>query len=465
MDYSTYNSPLSWRYGSSPMRRIFSEKHKYELWRKIWVALAKAHHKAGLVSQSELNDLIGKESNIDIEKILEIEKQTGHDVVAAIREFALTAKKGGGKIHLGATSMDIVDNAESIRIIEALDLVRSACLELLKLFSAKIIKYKDTVCLGYTHLQPAEPTTVGYRLAFYAQDLLIDFRMLRYIEKQIQVKGFKGAVGTSASYAKLLTGSSMTPYTMEKMVTDELGIKPFIVTSQVSSRKIDYLVLTLLSSIGSTLSKFAADLRILQSPMFGEWSEPFGSSQVGSSAMPYKKNPVSAEKICSLARYLISLPAVVLENASLSHLERTLDDSANRRIIFPTAFLTLDEIVSTAQKILKGLVVNEKRITHNLNVYAPFLATEAVLMESVKKGADRQKMHEILRKLSLKAWEEVITGRPNPLLELMKSDSRILRYIKKENINKVADVSTHTGDAGKRGMTLISQIQKEVISV
>src|SRR3989344_3612929 len=354
-DFSTFISPFTWRYGSEEMRIIFSEEHKYKIWRKIWVALAKAQHMAGLVTRQELNDLEKNQDKIDINKILEIEKETKHDVVAAIKEFAQLAKIGGGKIHLGATSMDVVDNTDTIRMKEALEIVEKKLVSLLKKFSQKIEKYADVPCLGFTHLQPAEPTTVGYRFAFYAQDLLLDFEYLQFVKKIMKGKGLKGAVGTSASYTALLKNNKMSAEKLEDMAMKKLGIDPLLVTSQVSTRKLDYFVLNLLSSTASSLSKFAADLRILQSPMYGEWSEPFGKKQVGSSAMPFKKNPINSEKICSLARIIDKLPQVALENATLSYLERTLDDSANRRIIIPEAFLALDEILDTADKIISEM--------------------------------------------------------------------------------------------------------------
>src|SRR3989344_2654680 len=351
IDFSTFISPFTWRYGSAEMRYVFSEENKYKIWRRIWVALAKVQHKAGLITKQELTDLEKNQNKIDINKILEIEKETKHDVVAAIKEFAQLAKIGGGKIHLGATSMDVVDNTDTIRMTEGLQIVEKKLLSLLKLFSDKVETYAKTPCIGFTHLQPAEPTTVGYRFAFYAQDLLLDYEYLQFVKRIIKGKGLKGATGTAASYTELLKNNKMSAEKLEDMAMKKLGIDPLLVTSQVSTRKLDYFVLNLLSSTASSLSKFAADLRILQSPMYGEWSEPFGKKQVGSSAMPFKKNPINCEKICSLARMVDKLPQVALENATLSYLERTLDDSEKKKIIIPEAFLALDEILYAADKI------------------------------------------------------------------------------------------------------------------
>ncbi|MBU3935572.1 adenylosuccinate lyase, partial [Patescibacteria group bacterium] len=281
-DFSTYLSPFTWRYGSPEMRTIFSEKHKYELWRKIWIVLAEIQCQAGLVSKEELADLKKYEKEIDIEKIFELEKETKHDVVAAIKEFASKAKVGGGKIHLGATSMDIVDNADMIRIQEALVIIEKKVVLILNLFADKIEEYADFPCLGYTHLQPAEPTTVGYRLSFYTQDLLTAYELIQFAKKTIKGKGMKGAVGTAASYNALLKNQSMTVSELESEVMKSLGIEAALITGQVYPRLYDYLVLNSLAMVASSLAKFAGDLRILQSPLYGEWSEPFGKKQVGS---------------------------------------------------------------------------------------------------------------------------------------------------------------------------------------
>lgn len=458
LNFENYLSTFTWRYGSDEMRRIFSEENKYKLWRKIWVALARAQYEAGLVSKQELDDLEKQSENIDIEKILENEKASHHDVVAAIREFADKAKTGGGKIHLGATSMDIVDNTDAIRIRQALEITEQKVKTLLTLFAEKIEKYADHVCMGYTHLQPAEPTTIGYRFAFYAQDLLTDYHYLQFVKQEIKTKGLKGAVGTAAGYTAVLKGSKKDAIQLEEAVMKQLGLNASLISTQVYSRKYDYLVLTLLSSIASTLAKFAGDIRILQSPSIGEWAEPFGKAQVGSSAMPFKKNPINSEKICSLARYIAAMPQVVLENASHSYLERTLDDSANKRIVVPEAFLATDEILNVAQKLISGLIINEKKIAYNVNQYAPFAATELILMESVKKGANRQEIHELLRAISLKAWGEIQDGKPNPMKELLTANEHLQKYLKPEKILELLDVHHHTGTAPKRAKELVKQI-------
>lgn len=457
-DYSIYTSPFSWRYGSEEMRKIFSEENKYRLWRRVWVALARAEHKKGLVSSEELSDLEKHQNDIDIERIWEIEKDTRHDTVAAIKEFAEKAKVGGGKIHLGATSMDISDNAETVRITEALSVIENELVKLLKIFGEKISKYAELPCMGYTHLQPAEPTTLGYRFAFYAQDLLMDLELLRFVQKQLKSKGIKGAVGTGASFVKLLDEDKAVE--LENDVMDDLRIKAAEITNQTAPRKIEVWVANLLASIAQSLNKFAFDLRIMQSPGFGEWQEPFGKSQVGSSAMPFKKNPISSEKLCSLSRLVVSLSRVMWDNAANMLLERTLDDSANRRIAIPEMFLAIDEMLTSSNNIIDELIINERKINKNLETYWPFSASEAIIIDAVKKGADRQKMHEVLREISMKAWEVIQEGSPNPMVDLLSENSTLGQYLKPAEIIEILDAKTHIGNASQQSLTLAEQIKK-----
>ncbi len=455
-DFKNYTSVFSWRYGSDEMRKIWSEENKYRIWRKVWVELARAQSKMGLVSKEELEDLEKNQENLDIERIWEIEKDTRHDVVAAIKEFAEKAPIGGGKIHLGATSMDISDNAETIRISESLEIFEKEVINLLKSFGEKIEKYSEFVCMGYTHLQAAEPTTLGYRFAFYAQDLLLDLELLQFVKKNLKAKGMKGAVGTSASYVKLLDLQKAEK--MEDMVMEKLGIESVEIANQTYPRKIDLFVSNLLASIAQSLNKFAFDLRIMQSSGFGEWAEPFGEKQVGSSAMPFKKNPIKSEQICSLARLVVSLSRIPWDNASNMLLERTLDDSANRRVVLPEMFLSLDEMLISATNIVDGLTINDKRITMNINTYWPFSATEGILIETVKLGANRQKMHEVLREISMKAWEAIQEGEVNPMEDLLTSNSEIGKYLNSTEILKLLDAKNHIGNAKNKALTIVKEI-------
>lgn len=445
--YRTYQTPFSWRYGTPQMRIVFSELHKVELWRRIWVILAQVQCKAGLISQSELDDLQYHERDIDIERIQEIEQQTRHDVFAAITEYAEKAKKGGGKLHLGATSMDITDNAEMIRLKEAITLIEEQIATLLTALRKRIKTYADLPCMAYTHLQPAEPTTVGFRFAFYAQELLTTFDQLLTTKAKLRSKGMKGAVGSMASYTALLHDSSMSPEEMETAVLAELGLTAAPVSTQIGSRLHEVQVVEALAGIASVLAKFAADLRILQSPAFGEWREPFEKQQVGSSAMPFKRNPVASEKICSLARYIAQLPVILHENIQHSYLERTLDDSANRRLVVPDAFLAVSEILKTAIRLVEQMTIDERSVAQNLNKYAPFSALEAVLMQAVKHGGNRQKLHEVLKQHAMTAWDAIAQGHDNPLQQLLTDDPKIAKYCSSEAIATAFDPVHHIGQA------------------
>ncbi|KXB02874.1 hypothetical protein AKJ43_00035 [candidate division MSBL1 archaeon SCGC-AAA261D19] len=451
-DYKGFLSPFTWRYGSPQMREIFSEVNYRAIWRKIWVSLAEAQAKCGLVSREELEDLRSKmgSENIDIERAHEIEKEIGHDLMAEIRTYAEQCSKGGGKIHLGATSMDIEDNADVLRMREALDLILTRLVNCLDSLSEKMKEYRDVPCMGWTHLQPAEPTTLGYRFAMYAQDLTLDIRMIEILLSDfLKGKGIKGAVGTSASFKRLLEGEG-EPADIEDEVMRKLGLDSFAVTTQTYPRKIDYFVLSALAGIAQSVYKFALDLRHLQSPPYGELSEPLGGAQVGSSAMPFKKNPIRSERICSLARYVSALPQIAWENAAEAVLERTLDDSANRRIILPQGFLAIDECLNIYDGIVMDLQVYPKAIERNLKNYGPFAGTEAVLMRLTKKGKNRQKMHERLREISSEAWGALMKGEENPLRQMLVEDEVIGSELDLGDIDELLEPSVHIGDAPNR---------------
>lgn len=447
-DYTTYLSPFTWRYGSKEMREIWSEVYKRKLWRKVWVALARAQHEEGLVTKEELDDLIKYREDIDIDRAHEIEQEVKHDLMAEIKAYGEKAKVGAGKIHLGATSMDIEDNADTVRELESLILIEERLRDILGAFGKKITHYKATPCMGYTHLQPAEPTTVGYRFAFYAQDLLLDKKLLNFVIDETKGKGMKGAVGTAASYVKLLDGKKAK--ILEEKVMDALHIDAAPIASQTAPRKFEFFIASALSSIAASLYKFAFDLRIMQSPGFGEWQEPFGGKQIGSSAMPFKKNPWKAEQICSLARLVFSLANVARDNSANMLLERTLDDSANRRIFIPEMFLAVDEMAASATKIVEGLIVNEKQIEKNLETYGPFAATESILLSAVKKGANRQQMHEVLRELSMNTSA--------PLTKLLSRDTRIMQYLTHPEVEELLDPKSHIGLASQFCENILKEI-------
>jgi adenylosuccinate lyase len=376
--------------------------------------------------------------------------------MAELKAFAEQCPVGGGSLHLGATSMDIEDNADALRIRQALDLILDRVKDLLLDFCEHIESWAERPLIAFTHIQPAEPSTLGYRLSLYAQDLLHDWENLRRTRTHLRGKGFKGAVGTGASYGELLGVENLNAF--EAQLAARLGLPFYPVTSQTYPRKQDYSVIAALAGVGASLYKFAFDLRILQSPPIGELSEPFGSRQVGSSAMPFKRNPIKAEKIDSLARLLAGMPRLAWDNASHSLLERTLDDSANRRTLLPEAFLITDEILSVASVVVQGLVLDETAMQHNLQQYGPFAASERVLMALGKHGADRQEMHERLRQHAMQAWRSVKDGDRNPLLALIRDDEVFNSYLDAEQLSNLLDVGAYTGDAADRARRLVATI-------
>lgn len=458
MDFDTYQSPFTWRYGSEPMRKIWSERNKRILWRKLWVALADVQSEYGLVSQEQVNELRAQSENIDIPRALQIESDIHHDLMAEIKTFAEQCPLAGGIIHLGATSMDIVDNADALRVKQSILLVRNYLAELLLSLIDLVETYADTPIIALTHLQPAEPSTLGYRFAVYAQDLLLDWDQLAQIDVAYKGKGFKGAVGTAASFTDLVGLGNFDRF--EEKLSKLLELDFFPITTQTTPRIQDFQLINALAGIGASLYKFAFDLRILQSPPFGEWSEPFKEKQVGSSAMPFKQNPVNAEKLNSLGRLLAQMPRVAWDNAAHSLLERTLDDSANRRTLLPEAFLIVDEMISVAKRIIQGLVIHSYAVNKNFQTYAPFSATEKILIEAVKKGANRQKLHEVIRSHAMQAWQDIQAGKENSLIHRLQEEKALLDYLTISEIEQLLDVSSHTGIAARRAREIIKEKAK-----
>jgi len=458
--HDTFLSPFTWRYGRAEMRAVWSEERKRQLWRRIWVALAEAQQAAGLVSAEQVADLRTHADQVDIGRAHAIEAEIHHDLMAEVRAFAEQCPVGGGIIHLGATSTDIEDNADALRLREALNLVLAQLAAVLEALAEQIERWADTPAIGWTHLQPAEPTTIGYRLAQYGQDLLLDRAELRRVRDRIRGKGFKGAVGTSASYAQLLAGVEMTPAELEVRVMAALELEAFPVTTQTYPRKQDWLVLNARAGLAGSLYKFAFDLRLLQPPPLGEWAEPFGRKQVGSSAMPFKRNPINAENMDSLARYVAALPRVAWDNAAHSLLERTLDDSANRRVILPEAFLATDELLRRAGRLVADLQVNEAAVARNLATYGTFAATERLLMELVRAGAGRQAMHELIRQHSLAAWETIAAGEPNPLAQNLAADPTVLHYLPAGRVLELMEAAGYVGDVAERAHALAADMSR-----
>jgi len=461
-DHETYLSPVTWRYGSDKMRRIWSEAEKRRLLRRVWVALADAQHGAGLVTAEQVADLRAHQDDIDIARATEIEAEIKHDLMAEIKTYAEQCAVGGSIIHLGATSMDVLDNVDALRLRNSLDLIIAALEETLTALATRIDAEADTSTMAFTHIQPAEPTTIGYRLAQYGQDLLMDLHELRHVRANVRGKGLKGAVGTSAGYDQLLQGTDWTTADLEAHAMKALGITAFPVATQTYPRKQDWLILNALAGLCGSLHKFAFDLRLLQSPPIGEWSEPFGEKQVGSSAMPFKRNPIAAENINSLTRWVAAMPRVAWDNAALSLLERTLDDSANRRFALPEAFLVTDEVLGRAQKLINGLRIWSGPVERNLRDYGVFAATERVLMAAVKAGGDRQELHEIIREHSLAAWSAIQAGMPNPLAGLLEADTRITGLVAASEISTLLDASDHVGDAALRARSFANEIRESM---
>lgn len=457
MSHDRYASPFSWRYGSDELRELFGEATRRRLWRAVWVALAEAQSEEGLVSKEEVADLRAHAGEIDVAAAEEIERRTHHDLVAEIQLFARQAAIGGKRLHLGATSMDIEDTVDTYRMRRALSLIGENVRQLLRRFAARIREYADLACIGFTHLQPAEPTTLGYRFAVYAQDALLDYEQLRFVFEHLRTKGMRGAVGTSASYEALL-GAKGASDMMEQRVLERFGIEARDVSGQVYSRSLDYFVLGAIAGLGASLSKFAADIRILSAPPFGELAEPFGEHQVGSSAMPFKRNPILSERIGSLARLLPAYASVAWQNASTNYLERTLDDSANRRTILPEGLLCADEIVALALRVLDGLRVNERRIAANLRTYGVFAGSETVMMAAARAGGDRQRLHEAIRKASLESWQALERGEDNPLAQLLTEESELTARIDPAEIRRLLDPTTHVGTAPERARRVAGRI-------
>ena len=423
VDNSVYNNPLITRYASKEMQRAFSDEKRFKLWRKLWVALAESEMELGLnVTQEQVDELKAYADDIDYELAAKFEREVRHDVMAHVKEYGSKATKAMPIIHLGATSCYVNCNAEAIMIDEALDIVIGKLVNVMDKLKNFALKYKDLPTLGFTHFQPAQLTTVGKRATLWLQDLKMDYENLTDLKSHVKLRGVKGTTGTQASFMELFNGDEEKINQLEAKVVSKLGYgSVYGVTGQTYPRKFDYNVLCVLSQIAQSAYKFSNDIRLLQS--MKEIEEPFEKNQIGSSAMAYKRNPMRTERIGALARYVISLPMNSALTASTQWFERTLDDSANRRIVNAQAFLSIDAILNIYMNVAENLVVYEKVIEKHIRAELPFMATENIMMECVKAGGNRQELHERIRVLSMEAGKNVkVEGRENNLIDLIKQD-------------------------------------------
>ena len=421
--YDKYISPLSERYAGSKMQYIFSAEKKFKTWRRLWIALAKSEKKLGLdISDEQITELEAFKDDINYEEAKEREKIVRHDVMSHVYAYGLQCPKAKKIIHLGATSCYVGDNTDLILMREALELVRVKLVNVMEKLSKFALEYKDLPTLAFTHFQPAQPTTVGKRAVLWLNELLLDYEDLNYIIDNIKLLGCKGTSGTQASFMELFAGDEEKIKALDKMIAAEMGFdKVYPVSGQTYSRKIDSKVLSVLAGIAQSAHKFSNDIRLLQH--LKEIEEPFEKNQIGSSAMAYKRNPMRSERIASLANYVMSDLMNPMLVASTQWFERTLDDSANKRLSIPEGFLSIDGILDLYLNVVDGLVVYPKVIEKRLLSELPFMATENILMEAVKHGGDRQELHERIRELSMEAGKRVkVEGKDNNLLELISAD-------------------------------------------
>ena len=422
MSKDIYESPLSSRYASQYMLHLFSPDMRFQTWRKLWVALARAEHELGLpVSAEQVAELEAHISDIDYAVAEQREKEVRHDVMAHVYAYGKAAPSAAGIIHLGATSCYVTDNADLILYRDGLKYLRGQILSVLVNLSAFAKEYAATPTLGYTHYQPAQPVTVGKRAALWMQDFLSDLEELDHVLATMRFLGCRGTTGTEASFMDLFDGDEQKIDEMNRRIAAEFGFeKCFFVCGQTYPRKADSRILNVLSSIAQSAYRMANDIRLLQHDR--QMEEPFEKNQIGSSAMPYKRNPMRCERICSLSRYLMADAANAPMTASVQWLERTLDDSANRRISMPEGFLCADAVLRLCQSVTNGLHVNLKIVDRTIREYLPFLATENIMMEAVKRGGDRQVLHEKIRQHSMAATARMKEGKPCDLLDRLASD-------------------------------------------
>lgn len=431
--FQQYQSPLTSRYGSAEMLYNFSNENLFKTYRRIWITLAEAERHLGLhISRKQISEMKKVQDKINYSRIAEWERRTNHDIMAHIKAFGEQCPHAKAIIHLGATSALITDNADLITYKNALSIIKTILIKTINSLFIFANKYKEMPCCGFTHFQPALLTTVGRRACIWLQDLVEDFKNLDYLQQNIKLLGAKGAIGTQASFLSLFNGNTRKTVELDKLLCKKLGFaKTYQITGQTYPRKLDYQILSTLSGIAQSSHKFSQDLRLLQG--LGELEEPFGKEQVGSSAMPYKRNPVLSERITSLSRFVILLA----DNSAFTHsgqwLERSLDDSANRRIVMPESFLTTDAILNIYHRVVSNITVYEGAINKRIETELPFMITEEILMRAVKSGGDRQELHQKIRQYSMEVIKNIKQGQKNNLIERLKNDkifSKVVPYLK-----------------------------------
>ena len=454
-DNTVYENPLITRYASREMSENFSDLKRFRLWRKLWIALAESEMELGLnITQSQIDEMKKYADDINFDVAAKYEREVRHDVMAHVHAFGDQAKSAMPIIHLGATSCFVDCNSELIIMYDALRIIKNKLVNVMDKLRTFALKYKDLPTLGFTHLQPAQLTTVGKRATLWLQDLEMDYNDLENLFSQFKLRGVKGTTGTQASFMELFDGDENKVKELEKRVVAKLGFdKVYGVTGQTYPRKFDYNVLCVLSQIAQSAYKFSNDIRILQN--MKEIEEPFEKSQIGSSAMAYKRNPMRSERMGSLARFVISLPMNSAITAGTQWFERTLDDSANRRIVNAQAFLALDGILNIYMNVSENLVVYDKVIAKHIAAELPFMATENIMMECVKAGGNRQDLHERIRVLSMEAGRNVKErGGDNNLIELIKADDMFAAV--RDNLGEILDAKKFIGRAPSQVVEFIS---------
>ena len=459
---SNYESPFSSRYASKEMQYIFSNDKKFRTWRKLWIALARAEKNLGLpITEQQIAELEANAENINYEEAIAREKECRHDVMSHVYAYGLQCPSAKGVIHLGATSCYVCDNTDVVIMREGLVLIRRKLINVLSLLSDFSMKYKDMPALAYTHLQPAQLTTVGKRATLWMNELLMDLKEVEYRIENLQLLGSKGTTGTQASFVELFEGDQEKIRELDRQICAEMGFESVVpVSGQTYSRKVDAQVLNALSGIAMSCSKFANDLRILQN--FKEMEEPFEKHQIGSSAMPYKRNPMRSERITALARFVMTDSLNPAFTAATQWFERTLDDSANRRIAVSEAFLAIDSILNIMLNVCDGLVVYPKVVRQRLMKELPFMATENIMMKAVKKGGDRQQLHESLRQHSLAAARVVKEeGGENDLIDRICADPAF--GLSREEVDGLLDPAKFTGRAPQQTEEFNTRLIKPIL--